>query len=75
MYATGRSWLWYVFPILFGILGGVAVWLVLRYVMRDNSNMARNCILIGVLSSLVSIGISMYLGFLYVEQDDIPWNA
>ena len=59
----------YVLPVLFGVLGGVAAWLLLRgsgdYTI---SAMGRNCLLVGAISSLVSLVAYMALGVGVVEE-------
>jgi uncharacterized membrane protein YvbJ len=51
---------WYLFPIIFGIFGGVTAWALLR---ESDNKMAMNCLLVGIGFSifhiiLVLIGIS-----------------
>lgn len=63
----------YILPVLFGVLGGVAAWLLLR---GSGSMMGRNCILVGAISSLISLVAYMALGVGVVEEPGrVPWNA
>lgn len=63
----------YILPVLFGVLGGVVAWLLLR---GSGSMMGRNCLLVGAISSLVSLVAYMALGVGVVEEPDrVPWNA
>lgn len=63
----------YILPVLFGVLGGVAAWLLLR---GSGSIMGRNCLLVGAISSLVSLVAYMALGVGVVEEPGrVPWNA
>ena len=51
-----RSGLWYLLPILFGIIGGVIAW----FVIKDNDpKKAKNCIYLG----LVLLAINIIFGF------------
>ncbi len=51
-----RSGLWYLLPILFGIIGGVISW----FVIKDNDpKKAKNCIYLG----LVLLVIDILFGF------------
>ena len=62
----------YLLPVLFGILGGVVAWLLL---WRSGSNMGRNCLLVGVVSSMVSLMAYLAMEPVMVEPDPLPWNA
>ena len=50
-----RSKAWYVLPIFLGILGGIIGFFVLR---NDSPRMARNCLMIGVITIAIGIGLS-----------------
>lgn len=62
----------YLLPVLFGILGGVAAWILLR---NSGGNMGRNCILVGMASSAVSLAAYVAMGTVIVEPEPPPWNA
>ena len=61
----------YLLPVLFGILGGVVAWILLR---NSGGNMGRNCILVGMASSAVSVAAYFAMGTA-VEPEPLPWNA
>lgn len=71
MYRTPENKLWYVIPILFGVIGGFVIWFILR---KSDPNMARNCLLVGALSSLVSMTLYFALGS-WEQTEPLPWNA
>jgi hypothetical protein len=52
-----RSGLWYILPILFGIIGGVIAYFVIR---QDDPIKAKNCLKIGIVLLIIDIifGIS-----------------
>ncbi len=45
-----RSGLWYLLPIIFGIIGGVIAYLVLR---KEDYDMARDCFIWGIVINTV----------------------
>ena len=47
-----RSGLWYLLPILFGIIGGVIAWFVIK---EDDSIKAKNCLKIGIVLLIIDI--------------------
>ncbi len=50
-------------------------WFILRYMVRDTSPVARNCLLLGLLSSIISISLVMISGGWYAEPDPLlDWN-
>ena len=49
---TRRSALWYLLPILFGIIGGVIAYFVIR---QDDSIKAKNCLKIGIVHLIIDI--------------------
>ncbi|MBA4454294.1 MAG: hypothetical protein ACO2Y5_03855 [Nitrosopumilaceae archaeon] len=50
-----RSKAWYLLPIFLGIIGGIIGFFVLR---RDSPKMARNCLIIGIITLVIGIGLS-----------------
>ena len=50
-----RSKAWYLLPIFLGIIGGIIGFFVLR---RDSPKMARNCLIIGIITLAIGIGLS-----------------
>ena len=47
-----RSGLWYLLPILFGIIGGVIAW----FVIKDNDpKKAKNCLYLGLVLLIIEI--------------------
>ena len=59
---TERSKFWYLLPIVFGIVGGLIAYLVLR---KSDSKKARNCLIIGIVFTLIAL-------FLFVTVDFFP---
>ena len=51
-----RSKAWYLLPIFLGIIGGIIGFFVLR---RDSPKMARNCLIIGIITLVIGIGLSV----------------
>jgi uncharacterized membrane protein len=54
-----RSGLWYLLPIIFGIIGGVIAW----FVIKDNDpKKAKNCIYLGLVLLAINIifGVSLF---------------
>ena len=51
-----RSKAWYLLPIFLGIIGGIIGFFVLRH---DSPKMARNCLIIGIISIAIGIGLSV----------------
>lgn len=50
--------IWYLLPIFLGFLGGIIAWIVIR---NRNSNRARNCLILGIIMTVVPI-VAAYLG-------------
>lgn len=71
MYEESRSKLWYVVPVLFGVIGGFITWLILR---SQDGVMAKNCLLIGAISSLISLVLYFVLGSV-THSEPLPWDA
>ena len=47
-----RSGLWYILPILFGIIGGVIAYFVIK---QDDPNKAKNCLYLGIVLLIINI--------------------
>ena len=47
-----RSNIWFLLPILFGIIGGIIAFFVLR---QDDPNKAKNCLFIGIVFMIIGI--------------------
>jgi len=60
-----RSGLWYLLPILFGIIGGVIAYFLLRV---DDPKKANNCMAIGI----IVVVINIVVGFSFVGFDFFP---
>jgi len=56
---------WYLLPILFGIIGGVIAYFVLR---KSNSRKARNCLLIGIGLMIIGIGFNVAIEFTLTDE-------
>jgi len=54
-----RSNLWFLLPILFGIIGGVVAYLFLR---RDDPNKAKKCLFLGLVFMIVGIVFNIIVG-------------
>jgi len=59
-----RSGLWYLLPILFGIIGGVIAYFVIK---DDDPSKARNCFWLGVVLLLIDIIAGWFwIGFAFI---------
>ncbi len=47
-----RSGLWYLLPIIFGIIGGVIAWFVIK---EDDPKKAKNCLYLGLVLLIIDI--------------------
>ena len=47
-----RSGLWYLLPIIFGIIGGVIAYFVIK---QDDPNKAKNCLYLGIVLLIIDI--------------------
>ena len=57
-YGKTRSNWWFLLPILFGIIGGIIAYFVLR---SDDPKKAKNCILLAIALFVIGIGIQFAL--------------
>ena len=62
-----RSRMWYLLPILVGMIGGIIAYLVIR---KDDPRKAKNCIYIGLV--MVLIGIIFNIMLLGVDVSNNP---
>jgi len=53
--AEKPSAIWYLLPILFGIIGAIIAYFVLK---SRSPKMAKNCLIIGIVLSIIGIAIS-----------------
>ena len=56
-----RSDLWYVLPVLSGILGGLISYFAIKY---DDPKKARNCLFLGIILTVIPI-VMMIIPFLF----------
>jgi len=57
-----RSGLWYLLPILFGIIGGVIAYFVIK---QDDPDKAKNCLYLGIVLLIIDIvGGLLWVSFL-----------
>lgn len=54
-----RSNIWFVLPILLGIIGGVVAFFILR---RDDPKKAMNCLIVGIIFMLIGIIFNLLIG-------------
>jgi uncharacterized membrane protein len=54
-----RSGLWYILPIIFGIIGGVIAYFVIK---QDDPDKAKNCLYLGIVLLIINI----VAGFFFV---------
>ena len=54
-----RSNLWFLLPILFGIIGGVIAYFFLR---RDDPNKAKKCLFLGLVFMIIGIVFNIIVG-------------
>lgn len=53
-----RSNWWYLLPILLNVIGGVIAYFILR---DDDPRKAKNCLLLGVILTAISVGFSLLM--------------
>ena len=51
-----RSGLWYILPILFGIIGGVIAYFVIK---QDDPSKAKNCLYLGIVLLIIDIAAGL----------------
>ena len=51
-----RSKAWIILPIIFGILGGIIALIV---IWKDDKTFAKICLIVGILSTVIGIGLSL----------------
>ena len=51
-----RSGLWYLLPILFGIIGGVIAWFVIK---EDDPIKAKDCLYLGIVLLIIDIVVGI----------------
>jgi cytochrome bd-type quinol oxidase subunit 1 len=54
-----RSNAWFLLPIFFGIIGGVAAYFILR---KDDPHKAKNCLYLGIVLMIVGIIFNILIG-------------
>ena len=54
-----RSNAWFLLPILFGMIGGIIAFFILR---RDDPRKARNCLYIGIIFMIIGIILNILIG-------------
>ena len=54
-----RSNAWFLLPIFFGIIGGVAAYFILR---KDDPHKAKNCLYLGIILMIVGIIFNVLIG-------------
>ena len=54
-----RSGLWYLLPLIFGIIGGIIAWFVIK---EDDPKKAKNCLKLGLVLLIIDIlfGITLF---------------
>ena len=55
---TSRSSMWYLLPILIGMIGGIIGYLIIR---KDDPRKAKNCIYIGIVMMIIGIIFNILL--------------
>ena len=63
--AGGRSRWWYLAPLFLAIVGGVVAYFAVR---RDDPRLARNCLVLGVALTVVSVAVQAII----VAADPMP---
>ena len=56
--AKPKSNMWFLLPILFGLIGGVIAYIILR---RDDPRKAKNCLYLGIILGIIGIGLNLLL--------------
>ena len=57
-YVKSRSSMWYLFPILVGLIGGVIAYWVLRH---DDPKKAKKCLYVGIALAIIGIIINVLI--------------
>ena len=50
--------MWFLLPIIFGLIGGVIAYIILR---RDDPRKAKNCLYLGIILGIIGIGLNLLL--------------
>ena len=66
-----RSSLWYLFPVLIGIIGGVWAYFTLRH---DDPIKAKNCLKIGIIMLILNIVLTIALTAIYGIEEVLVSN-
>jgi len=61
-----RSNAWFLLPILFGMLGGIAAFFIIR---KDDPGKARNCLYLGIMFMIVGIMLNVLISSTIPEFD------
>ena len=54
-----RSNLWFLLPILFGVIGGIIAFFILRH---DDPRKAKNCLYLGLVLMVIGIIFNIFIG-------------
>ena len=49
-----RSKIWYILPIIFGIIGGIIAYFVVK---NDDPKLGKNCLIVGIVVLAINLGI------------------
>jgi hypothetical protein len=66
-----RSSLWYLFPILIGIIGGVWAWYTIK---QDDPIKAKNCLKLGIIMLILDITLFIALSAIYGMENVLVSN-
>lgn len=69
--------IWYLLPILIGIVGGIIAYLILK---EDNPQFAKKCLMIGIILTIVSIVLwfvisALWISMIYGNYDSIEQSS
>jgi hypothetical protein len=53
------SGVWYLLPILFGLIGGIIAWVIIR---KKDSKKAKNCLIVGIVMIAIGILVNLLMG-------------
>jgi len=53
-----RSKVWYVLPVIIGIIGGLIAYFAVK---KDDPKLGKNCLIVGIIALVINIGISIIM--------------
>jgi len=53
-----RSKIWYVLPVLMGIIGGLIAYFAVK---KDDPKLGKNCLIVGIITFVINIGVGIVM--------------